>query len=548
MKSSIFLRESATPSRRPPRQTNGSLVKPRKSAVNNGNNNSGRGTGTAKNNSNNIVTATSFTTSTSRLTWSSLDELVLNYTTTGKLPPILSPTLPKQFERNDGSNAMINSDEEDIPLGLLSNTKRSPKKPLAGKALPFVPSGPLHPTPPTSKQSTSTSLPKIFKLKHVRWVNRLGDPVKPRLVLRITFHKNITEYANLIKDLSPSMAVESDSASVSPPPMGLGIYDKKDLKGSPLKNDSALSALSASMSAAVSASASTATSTSISSSKSIFTPKRQLSPVKSLPSQHPTNTIQIPKIPGFVSIPNTISTKNVDKQVLITRKTNWMKLAKENRAKVSKGRNKLQQTLLWMDSLILQMVANDLDERIKIMNDILPSERLWRNMFDDINDFLKNTQTQEEKNQYEDFYVLVVCLLYHTNGLVLKRINNILTKVIDLYTKRNDGDIINKVVELQYQAIHNGNLILDYLLNGNPNHMMSTISSKFPKTWYHRTTNIQNLTKPLNDLRPTSNAYYLPLGNFSSLNDISALLHNILREFIESNNINYSLACSQKGI
>lgn len=647
MKSSIFLRDSGTPSRRqlprPSATGAGSLLKPRKPAPL-----------PLKSPARDLVSGPK----RAPTTWTSLDELILHYTATGGLPPILSPTLPKEFERagavagtgpgsatvnsaatgTTGSNGaagfngsgqrstsaarntVFNSDDEDIPLGLLQNAKSIsasprplhlpvPRKPhqqllLVPKSVPaissstFVPSGTLHPTPLTSRKTTittnnstnssttatttssgtastaaiATPQPKVNRLKYVRWVNRLADPNKPRLVLRIVFQNKTAAYEKLVENTSikkdpshSSSAVESDSAS--PPPVGLGIYDKKSQvtkRDSQLHNTEHVLSIrnlppalvpptpNIKQKTASSSLATKQTSPSKPSTSNSTTSQKQASPVKATPLQ-PTFVPLIlpPKIQSFVTVPNSISVKNGDKTAIANGKSNWLKLAKETKAKVPKARNRIQMTLAWLDGLLVQMVANDYDERLKLLNDVLPSERLWRNMLDDINDFIKTLLHEKEKNkQHEDFYTLVQCMLYHTNALVLKRINNILTKVIDLYTKRNDNgttEITNKVVELQHQVVHNANLILDYLLSGNPNYMMSTISSKFPKTWYHRTNNIQNLTKQVADLRPTSNTYYLPLGSYSSLSDISALTHNILREFIETNSINYVLICSQKG-
>ncbi|OBA21607.1 hypothetical protein METBIDRAFT_41146 [Metschnikowia bicuspidata var. bicuspidata NRRL YB-4993] len=136
-------------------------------------------------------------------TWN-FDDMLSNYTASGNLPPILSPTLPPRFAAKEtypvnsaqGAGSDDDVDTDSLPLSLLSPTLpslfRNTSSSQDSKAL-------AHPLPekPSSGNSMISNEPKSPKTSKVRWINRLDDPKKPRFLLRISFGPQAIAYKRI---------------------------------------------------------------------------------------------------------------------------------------------------------------------------------------------------------------------------------------------------------------------------------------------------------------------------------------------------------------
>lgn len=133
-----------------------------------------------------------------------LDDILSTYTTSGILPPPLSPTLPPRFaaketpeqsaSRYTGSDDDVDTDS--LPLSLLSPTLPS----MFGDTPPRTHTTTLaHPLPakPSTVSSVLHGTAKPVKNNRVRWVDKLDDPAKPRFFLRITFSSLVDAYRQI---------------------------------------------------------------------------------------------------------------------------------------------------------------------------------------------------------------------------------------------------------------------------------------------------------------------------------------------------------------
>jgi hypothetical protein len=232
------------------------------------------------------------------------------------------------------------------------------------------------------------------------------------------------------------------------------------------------------------------------------------------------------------------------KMSLLSKKTHWVQLVKSSRLTSEKQTDEFVAIIIEVDILLMCMIAYDYDERSKVVIDVLPSERNWKLLELDIKNLLqrisKYALTLKERNLIE-FMRILKSILFQTRALVVKRIDSILTKVIDLYLKKlsesNDNDLKTRIIELQQSCIKNYKLINDDFMSSKPEYLNAIIPIKFPKTWFKKSSSekahLDQLDDYNYDLKPSNKAFYLPIGIYSELNEISGFLFNIIKEFID---------------
>lgn len=242
--------------------------------------------------------------------------------------------------------------------------------------------------------------------------------------------------------------------------------------------------------------------------------------------------------------------KDEYKATLISKKNHWIKIAKDidQQFKESSSDKNLKIAMKF-DSILLYMISYDYDEKLKLISNILPSERYWNLMYQDLNNFIlylkdyyERIDSQKKVKTYVSF---LIGLLYQTKSITLKRINAILKKVIESYIekksnsdKSNDGEFLNelnnKIIELQQQSINNHNSMTENFAKAQPYLSNSpTISINFPKTWYNRAPKLNPNQTSETSLSPGSNNFYLPINIYSNMSEMSGLIFCCVREFIE---------------
>ncbi|CAX44870.1 conserved hypothetical protein [Candida dubliniensis CD36] len=260
------------------------------------------------------------------------------------------------------------------------------------------------------------------------------------------------------------------------------------------------------------------------------------------------------------------------------KKLQWFQLSKIAQQKSNECINTTAATLsgtddlvlsmiIQVDAFLLRMVSNDFDERSKIISGVLPSERSWKLLDQDIENFINKIDTYLKQQQqhypndkiFNDFCTILNCIMFQTRALIMKRINGILTSVIQSYIDKKNLDLNLKIIELQQLSINNNLKIMEFFMNSNPSYLNHIIRIRFPMTWNKKKLNLQtvqltyNLMKFDENIKPNSQIYYLPFGNYTNLNELAGFLYNIINEFIDiynkvkgSKKINYILQSGQQ--
>ena len=226
------------------------------------------------------------------------------------------------------------------------------------------------------------------------------------------------------------------------------------------------------------------------------------------------------------------------------KKTQWLQISKGAKARADgyANKDKLSSVIIQIDSILARMVSYDYDERSKLVTDILPSERSWKLLDQDIASMIKDIRLwssgMKEKNLLE-FLKILTCILYQTRAIILKRINSILMKVIELYTSKNSPELNSKIIELQQLTINNHHLMVQYFTNSRPNYLDAIVPVRFPTTWFKKSLSMEQTQRDYDisnhhkNLIPEQQTFYLPIGIHSNLGEVSGFLYNIIKEFID---------------
>lgn len=135
-----------------------------------------------------------------------LDEMIASYTSSGALPPLLSPSLPSEYTSAPAPThtpAYTDHDIESLPMSLLSPTlpalySESPRPATLAQPIPKKPIG--------------AGVLGTARASRVRWIDKSADRDKPRFLLRILF-KDSAKYKTAFRTRSPTRA------------QGLAIFD-----------------------------------------------------------------------------------------------------------------------------------------------------------------------------------------------------------------------------------------------------------------------------------------------------------------------------------
>lgn len=267
--------------------------------------------------------------------------------------------------------------------------------------------------------------------------------------------------------------------------------------------------------------------------------------------------------PVSLKDPMTQPQKEEVKTSLLNKKNYWLKMAREIDRRVDQTEEPLLRIVMQFDSLLIYMISYDYDEKLKLIANVLPSERYWDMTYQSLQNFINKIESfynsLEQHLRVRTYVSFFIGLLYQERALILKRINSILKKVIDLYMSKISGtgdvgtELHNKIIELQQKTIENFNQITENFASAQGFLSISpSVSINFPKTWYNRSSKV--ISKQNNDssLIPGIDNYYLPIGIYTDLQEMNGLIYNCLREFIEifmheNNSYRYKLKAGSKG-
>lgn len=181
--------------------------------------------------------------------------------------------------------------------------------------------------------------------------------------------------------------------------------------------------------------------------------------------------------------------KDEIKDSLIHKKNFWSALVKDCRIVCDTEKDQFLAIIMNVDIILMLMIANDYDERSKVVIDVLPSERSWKSLDQDVKQLITKidnfTINLNEKNLLE-FLKILKCVLFQLRAIITNRIDSILTKVIVLYSsklnnsEKSDYELQSRIIDLQKTCIKNHELINRYFISSKPNYLIAIIPIKFP--------------------------------------------------------------------
>lgn len=526
------------------------------------------------------------------LTWN-FDEMVNSYNEKGSLPPLLSPTLPAQYSSKtdkskktprispdrsdseppgDSDPEAAERDNDDIPLCMLSPTLPS----IFDKQTALV-----QPIPKKPDNTTLIDMADVSGKQgsvSLRWINKLADVKRPRFLVRMNFESSAQYRSKLGPGYAQPTKLQglgiltdgnskrgSQEAEEREKPREKEIAPREHEERRKIEREDRQKTEREEREKESRRKEVAKTEKPKPEEDLVKKEKDQRKPDISKPVKKETprpdsfkqNKLPPPKLPEKPSLH-----KEDVKNNLNNKKNYWIKIARTCQRQAEQTQDLVLSLVMNLDSIILFMISYDYDEKLKRIADILPSERYWVSAYSDITALIdqleKSRSSIDTQSKLRNYIPFFIGLLYQSKTAVLRRANSILQKVIDLYTKKSShgdiGELNGKIIELQQQCMANFSSMISDTAKGQEYISKSpSISINFPKTWQRRSPQMNPHEGSDASLFPGGDKYYLPIGIYSDIREVSGLLFNSLKEFSETvltekeNVVRYKLQSGQKG-
>lgn len=507
-----------------------------------------------------------------------LDEMLNSYVEHRVLPPILSPTIPQDQsaqgeEKLEGKVDLLAKStdslaNENLPLSMLS-----PTLPVMFDSKEATPNS-NYPklVQPKPKQAILKSTSKLVDLSikepqlsrpKVRWIDK-SQEIRPKFLLRINF-RNQPKYKhsfNIRKPDSPKkyngLGILSSNNEPITKEIQQHLYKEptQETKSKKEGNNNAKQSEKA-----------------YSKKEDSKHEKQQIreEQLKKLNSeilqkeqaqQTDLERLRIlksqsPLILNQLKLAFTEEEREEYKANLILKKNYWIKIARQTKAEADKTKDPILSIVISIDALLLYMIAYDYDEKLKLIAEVLPLERYWNSLYQDCTNLIVQLKQNISKNISNEKYSSRIPLteyiqsfigiLYQMKAIILKQVNSVFHKVIDEYmfkknNNKNDllNELNNKIIELQQSTISNYNkAITNFAKAESYFSMTSQVSVIFPKTWYNKSPHMNPVQTYETSFVPGGDNYFLPIGMYTELREISGFMFSCLREFsklFQSNN------------
>lgn len=150
---------------------------------------------------------------------------------------------------------------------------------------------------------------------------------------------------------------------------------------------------------------------------------------------------QSPLILSQLKLSFTDEEKEEFKANLILKKNYWIKIARQTKAESDKTKDPILSIVISIDALLLYMISYDYDEKLKLVAELLPLERYWNSLYQDCSNLIvqlkQQISTTNEKSTSRtpltEYIQLFIGILYQMKAIILKQVNSVFQKVIDLY-------------------------------------------------------------------------------------------------------------------
>lgn len=538
------------------------------------------------------------------LSWN-LDDMLSSYQEYRILPPILSPTIPQDPSVGNVEREKKSNINEELPLSMLSPT-------LPGIFTASKESTPITTYPklvqPKPKQAIQKSASKLVDIPsnqlqntrvhnsraRVRWIDK-SQEIRPKFLLRINFDNKLKYKGSFL-----------DSKTVSPRKInGLGISSSHNepVSGTTEVDEQKVDSNQRAIRKQGNGKDKNQTSSrevdegsglkvqedkvdKVDKQQTKTTQLRKLSDdVFRNENLHPSDSERIRVLnsesPILLKKSNSSLTEKERedfKSNLTQKKNYWIKIARKTRAESQKTKDPILAIMISFDALLLYMISYDYDEKLKVISDILPLERYWNSLYHDCSNLIGQIKKQitvkssteislsSGKASLDEYLEFFIGILYQTKAIILKRVNSVFEKVIDLYifkkkdTNQNDiiNELNNKIIELQQSTINNCKRSIIEFSKAQPfTSLLSQVPTNFPNTWHNKSPQINPIQPYETSLVPGGDNYFLPIGIYTDLREISGFMFSCVREFGEiflstkssdgKINLRYNLQSGLKG-
>ncbi|EER32579.1 conserved hypothetical protein [Candida tropicalis MYA-3404] len=495
------------------------------------------------------------------------------------------PSYPKIKKRlqNDIDSAESSSDDESV-IRQLKSRKLSPTLPPMFENTPTPINNGQPDESSISTPANSSFTNKPTKVGTFKWINKLNDPAKPKFLLRFTVNNKLKYKKFFVKPASPSKLSgfkihSTNGQSPAPPKVIINDTEKQEFLKEKERLEKEITKLKDKQEQftreqeAKERKLSEQEQSLKQLEKSLLKKEKELQDSEFKLKQSPpsesdqklrnqlqrltqdimkkgqneddTKRLHINNFKNQASLDLSRGQRDEIKEQLSDKKNHWFQLSKSAQGKADDCRKKdeLLSIVIQVDAFLLRMVSNDYDERSKIVSGVLPSERSWKILDRDISEFIERIEDLLKHNIkdkiFADFCKILNCILFQTRALILKRINEILLSVIQSYIDKKNSDLNGKIIELQQLSLNNNNTIIEHFMNSNPAYLNAVIPVRFPITWFNKCLDLDipqkayNLADFKRSVKPSLQLYYLPFGNYTNLNELTAFLFSIMKEFID---------------
>ncbi|CAN3374664.1 hypothetical protein DIURU_000060 [Diutina rugosa] len=226
----------------------------------------------------------------------------------------------------------------------------------------------------------------------------------------------------------------------------------------------------------------------------------------------------------------------------IANKNHWLGLARTAKTQcLEKESDDVRALVAGLDAVLMYIISHDIDERIRVATNGLPSERHWRALDADIKAVIQRlAKANPPHSSLAEFFNLFTKLLHTCRAVIQLRIHSVLRKVAASYNAKGTEQ---KVISVQSEALKAYDNFSDCLVAAKPASIYSLVPSRLPQTFRRKQTSLEkppseSRVDPKDRIRPSKASFYLPIGPYSTLSEMAGLLYSATNEFIEIFNNN----------
>lgn len=224
--------------------------------------------------------------------------------------------------------------------------------------------------------------------------------------------------------------------------------------------------------------------------------------------------------------------RDANSQILKKKMMRWQDLARSKKHEADAARRRQDErtaSVLSLDSLCSFIVAFDYEDRAEQMLRRGPQHRLWSTLIP--------YMTQMIKTFEEHRYTALAGLCYQLRALTQQRIAQSYQHVLQRAAKRAEGDDDGQIAAVVAKMAHAQDSATADFRKGFELLPLGTLEKDFAKTWASRAPKPLAKVTQEGGYRPMTDAYYVPLHTFSTLQQGAALAFHMAKEWADAHKV-----------